>query len=68
MGRKAANRQEPLPGTLDMLILKSLSIGVMHGYGIAQHLRALGDAESSVDRLIHTEHRSAAAVHYFGRW
>jgi hypothetical protein len=68
MGRKAANRQEPLPGTLDMLILKSLSIGVRHGYGIAQHVRAPGDAKSSFDRLIHTEHRSAAAVHYFGRW
>lgn len=33
------NRQELLPGTLDMLILKTLSIGVMHGYGIAQHIR-----------------------------
>jgi len=39
MVRKAANRQELLPGTLDMLILKTLSIGVMHGYGIAQHIR-----------------------------
>jgi hypothetical protein len=68
MGRRAANRQEPLPGTLDMLILKSLSIGVRHGYGIAQHVRAPGDAKSSFDRLIHTEHRSAAAVHYFERW
>jgi DNA-binding PadR family transcriptional regulator len=39
MERKAANRQELLSGTLDMLILKSLSIGVRHGYGIAQHVR-----------------------------
>src|SRR5690242_11339809 len=38
MGKKTA-RQELLPGTLDMLILKTLSIGVMHGYGIAQHIR-----------------------------
>lgn len=38
MGRKAATRQELLPGTLDMLILKTLSIGVMHGYGIARHI------------------------------
>jgi DNA-binding PadR family transcriptional regulator len=68
MERKAANRQELLSGTLDMLILKSLSIGVRHGYGIAQHVRAPGDTESSFDRLIHTEHRSAAAVHYFERW
>jgi transcriptional regulator len=41
MGRKPANRQELLPGTLDMLILKSLSIGVMHGYGIAQHIKTV---------------------------
>ncbi|HWT45888.1 MAG TPA: PadR family transcriptional regulator [Vicinamibacterales bacterium] len=38
MGR-SKDRQELLPGTLDMLILKTLSIGVMHGYGIAQHIR-----------------------------
>ena len=28
-----------LPGTLEMLILKTLTCGSMHGYGIAQHLR-----------------------------
>jgi transcriptional regulator len=28
-----------LPGTLDMLILKTLSRGPLHGYGIAQHIR-----------------------------
>ena len=38
MGKKDT-RQELLPGTLDMLVLKTLSIGVMHGYGIAQHIR-----------------------------
>ena len=30
---------ELLPGTLEMLILKTLSRGPNHGYGIAQHLR-----------------------------
>jgi transcriptional regulator len=29
-----------LPGTLDLLILKTLARREMHGYGIAQHLRA----------------------------
>ncbi|HKT80101.1 MAG TPA: PadR family transcriptional regulator [Vicinamibacterales bacterium] len=29
-----------LPGTLDLLILRTLQAGEMHGYGIAQHLRA----------------------------
>ena len=33
-----AARRELLPGLLDMLILKTLTIQSMHGYGIAQHL------------------------------
>lgn len=32
-------RDELLPGTLDMLILKALSLAPMHGYAIAQHLK-----------------------------
>jgi len=28
-----------LPGTLDLLVLRTLQRGTMHGYGIAQHLR-----------------------------
>jgi len=32
-------RDELLPGTLDMLLLKALSLAPMHGYAIAQHLR-----------------------------
>jgi transcriptional regulator len=37
-----ARRDPPdlLPGTLDLLILKTLARGEMHGYGIAQHLKA----------------------------
>jgi PadR family transcriptional regulator PadR len=31
---------ELLPGTLDLLILKTLTIRAEHGYGIAQRLRA----------------------------
>ncbi|HSB54575.1 MAG TPA: PadR family transcriptional regulator [Gemmatimonadales bacterium] len=34
-------RRELLPGTLDMLILKSLTLQAMHGYGIAQHIHRL---------------------------
>ena len=30
---------ELLPGTLEMLILKSLMSGPRHGYGIVEHLR-----------------------------
>ena len=32
-----------LPGTLDLLILKTLTQGPMHGYGIAQHLRQVSN-------------------------
>jgi len=32
---------ELLPGTLDMLVLKTLSRGPNHGYGIAQHIQAI---------------------------
>ena len=31
-------RSELVPGTLEMLILKTLGIGPMHGYAIAQHI------------------------------
>src|SRR5215467_10739881 len=34
-----ASEGEFLPGTLDMLILKALSRGEMHGYGIAQFIQ-----------------------------
>jgi len=32
-----------LPGTLDLLILKTLAAGAQHGYGIAQRLKQLSD-------------------------
>src|SRR5258708_5507203 len=32
-----------LPGTLDLLILKSLVRGTIHGYGIANHLKIVSD-------------------------
>lgn len=34
---------ELLPGTLDLLILKTLLRGPMHGYGIAQHLKSVSE-------------------------
>ena len=36
-----SRKRELLPGTLDMLILKTLSVQAMHGYGVAQHLQRL---------------------------
>jgi transcriptional regulator len=32
-----------LPGTLDLLLLKTLAAGPQHGYGIAQRLKQLSD-------------------------
>ena len=32
-----------LPGTLDLLILRTLSAGPQHGYGIAQRLKSTSD-------------------------
>ena len=34
-------RSELLSGTLDLLILKTLSLGVLHGYGIARHIQRM---------------------------
>ena len=39
MGKKS----DLLPGTLDMLILKTLTRAPLHGYGIAQHLQRVSD-------------------------
>ena len=41
MGTREAS--ELLPGTLDLLILRALVCGAMHGYGIAQHLKEVSD-------------------------
>src|SRR5689334_24724891 len=38
-----------LPGTLEMLILKTLTAQSMHGYGIAQHIQRLSDDVLRID-------------------
>src|SRR5215207_8900011 len=35
------SKRELVPGTLDMLILKTLTVQAMHGYGLAQHIQRL---------------------------
>ena len=37
------DRSDLLPGTLDMLILKTLTRGPQHGYGIAQRIRQISE-------------------------
>jgi transcriptional regulator len=36
---EAQNNGELLPGTLDMLVLKALARGPLHGYGVAQFIQ-----------------------------
>ena len=39
-----------LQGTLDMLILKALSLGPLHGYGIIQRIRQLSNELLEVEQ------------------
>ena len=41
MGKQAS--AELMPGTLEMLILRTLTLGRMHGYGIAQSLKQISE-------------------------
>ncbi len=45
MGKKS----DLLPGTLDMLILKTLTRGAMHGYGIALSIKRQSDEALTVE-------------------
>ena len=42
-------KRDLLPGLLDMLVLKTLCVQTMHGYGIAQHLQRLSKDVISVE-------------------
>ena len=44
-----ARRAELLPGTLDMLILKTLARAPMHGYGIALSIKRVSDDVLTVE-------------------
>jgi transcriptional regulator len=43
MPRDKASKGDLLPGTLEMLVLRTLDIQPLHGYAIAQHIRSLSD-------------------------
>jgi transcriptional regulator len=40
----ATTRADILPGTLELLILRTLSLGSLHGYAIAQHIQQVSRA------------------------
>jgi PadR family transcriptional regulator PadR len=42
-------RRDLLPGTLDLLILRTLSLSSMHGYGIAQHIGRVSQDVLQID-------------------
>src|ERR671936_1437577 len=48
MGRKA-QKNDSLPGSLDMLILRTLSRRDLHGYGIVQSIQQSSDNELLVE-------------------
>jgi|SRR5688572_1795111 len=50
MGRAAPRKSELLKGTLDMLILKTLTVQPMHGYAIAQHIERLSKDVLAVEQ------------------
>ncbi|AHG88485.1 transcriptional regulator, PadR-family [Gemmatirosa kalamazoonensis] len=47
---KEPDRAELLKGTLDMLILQTLTLQPMHGYAIAQHIERLSQDVLSVEQ------------------
>jgi transcriptional regulator len=50
MPDKKVSKNELLKGTLDMLVLQTLSLQPLHGYGIAQQIEALSDNALRVEQ------------------
>jgi transcriptional regulator len=50
MPRADSAKSGLLPGTLDMLVLQTLTLGALHGYAIAQHIERLSDSVLHVDQ------------------
>jgi transcriptional regulator len=46
----ASSKADLLQGTLDMLILKALSLGPLHGYGVIQRIRQLSGEMLNVEQ------------------
>ena len=47
---RRSRKSDVLLGTLDMLILRTLTLGSLHGYAIAQHIAKLSDGVLRVEQ------------------
>ena len=45
-----ARRSDLLPGTLDMLVLRTLTVQPLHGYAVAQHIERLSQGIFRVEQ------------------
>jgi transcriptional regulator len=45
-----SSKSELVPGTLDMLVLHTLTLGSLHGYAIAQHIEKLSESVLRVEQ------------------
>lgn len=52
MSKKPITRVELLQGTLDMLVLRALLLGPLHGHAIATHIKRTSD------EVLHVDHGS----------
>ncbi len=50
MPRPSASKAELVPGTLDMLILQTLTVQPLHGYAVAQHIERLSESVLRVEQ------------------
>jgi PadR family transcriptional regulator PadR len=50
MPRTTQAKSDVLLGTLEMLILRTLTLGSLHGYAIAQHIARLSDGVLQVEQ------------------
>lgn len=50
MTRSPTPPSELFPGTLEMLILRTVSSGTLHGYGIAKHIEQSSRGELRIER------------------
>ena len=47
---KSSSRRDLVPGTLEMLVLHTLTLGSLHGYAIAQHIEKLSESVLQVEQ------------------